>query len=339
MKKIPVVLFIFKRSETLEVIFERIRDYKPNKIYLIADFGRNEHEIELCKSTRNKALSLIDWKCDVIKNFSTENKGVYDRIGKGAAWVLERELSAIFLEDDNYPSRSFFKYCEDMLERYKDVKEVGWVCGTNYLGDSSDLGEDYYYTHHLLPCGWASWSHKFKHFYDGELDGLNDESISKMKDSYLDKRLYSQELHTVKQAKINLNRNEKKVSWDRQMCFSIRSNKFYGIAPSKNLIKNIGVDEHSEHGGNTMNNIMTARFCGVSNYELDFPLKQPKEIGINKIFESKNDAIILYSLKGRFFRKVGRCIKIIFGIDPNDNFSMVRLKIVDFKSRFMKQWF
>ncbi|PKG59192.1 glycosyltransferase family A protein, partial [Shewanella sp. GutDb-MelDb] len=300
MSKTPVVLFIFKRSETLWRIIGQIKKYNPNKMYVIADGGRTEEEKALAEKTREIALSLIDWDCEVVTDFSDENVGVYNRIGEGAKWVLSQEEKAIFLEDDNYPEDTFFQYCDDLLERYSDDNDVGWICGTNYLGDSSELGpESYYYTYHLLPCGWASWKHKFNGFYDGELETLDPQSISVMKSTYADKRLFLQELQSVKQTKFNYLRNPKIVSWDRQMCFSIRSTKKFGIAPHKNQIKNIGVDVHSEHGGTSMNIEMTSRFCEIPTFQLQFPLVAPMNKVVNNSFENRNSDIILYPFIGR----------------------------------------
>ena len=323
MNKLPVVLFIFKRSETLEDIFFQIRKYAPDKLYLIADGGRNEEECILTKTTRDKAISLADWDCEVITNFSEINVGVYNRIGEGAKWVFTKEDKAIFLEDDNLPDDTFFQYCSDLLTRYEKDENIGWICGTNYLGDSSSLGkESYYYTHHLLPCGWASWGEKFLKFYDGELKNINNKTIKAMKSTYTDNRLFQQELHTIKQTRIIYLRDPKTVSWDRQMCFSIRSSKMFGIAPHKNQIKNIGVDPHSIHGGNTMDNEMTSRFCEIPTYSLNFPLLAPEAMKFNNNFECENTAIILYPFFGRVIRKLGRLIKIIFLKNPNDNFPL-----------------
>ena len=326
MDKLPVVLFIFKRSETLEDIFSQIRKYAPDKLYLIADGGRDEAECLLTKKTRDKAISLADWNCEIITNFSDTNVGVYNRIGEGAKWVFSKEEKAIFLEDDNLPEVTFFQYCADLLTRYEKDERVGWICGTNYLGDSSSFGkESYYYTHHLLPCGWASWGDKFLKFYDGELNTLNKKSIKAMKSTYTDNRLFQQELHTIKQTRINYLRDPKTVSWDRQMCFSIRSSKIFGIAPNKNQIKNIGVDIHSIHGGNSMNNKMTSRFCEIPTYSLSFPLLAPDKMHFNNDFECKNTNIILYPLFGRVIRQLGRLIKIICLKNPNDNFPLLNI--------------
>jgi hypothetical protein len=323
--KLPVVLFIFKRSESLDRIFEQIRNYRPKKLYLIADGGRSEDEWDLVEITRKKAIELANWDCEIITNFSEKNVGVYDRIGEGAKWVFQREKKAVFLEDDNLPADTFFDYCNELLDRYEMNDNIGWVCGTNYLGDTSYLGkESYYFTHHLLPCGWASWADKFLEFYDGELNTLNKISIDNMKSTYTDRRLFQQELHTIEQTRLNFLKDPKTISWDRQMCFSIRSTKKFGIAPCKNQIKNIGVDNHSEHGGNTMNNTMTARFCEIPISSLDFPLIAPLEVALNDHFEKENTNIILYPLKGRLIRRLGRIIKIICGMNPNDNFPFIR---------------
>lgn len=322
--KSPVVLFIFKRSETLPAIMERIRQYAPDKLYILADGPRNIEEKVLTDRTRSIVLSLIDWKCDLIKRFENDNIGVYKNIGEGAKWVFGQEDQAIFLEDDNLPEITFFKYCDDLLERYKNNEKILWICGTNYLEDSRHIDKSsYYYTRNLLPCGWASWSSKFLSNYDGELTTLSNESIAEMRKTYLDIRLFKQELQTVKQTRYNYLRNPKSVSWDRQMVYSVRSKLKYGIAPALNQIRNIGADKHSIHGGTSTKKVMTARFCEIPTHPIVFPLTAPATISINNVFESATEKAILSPLSGRIIRKIGRVIKMIIGIDPDDSLALI----------------
>ena len=131
--QIPVVLFFFKREDKTLKVLDKIAQVKPIKIYLISDGPRDEKEAIRVETTRAKVEGFIDWDCEVIKNYSSENKGVYDRIGLGAKWVLSQEESAIFLEDDNLPELTFFRYCEELLSRYRDDTRVLWICGTNYM--------------------------------------------------------------------------------------------------------------------------------------------------------------------------------------------------------------
>ena len=168
---IPVVLFCFKRTDTTKRVLEAIRKVQPRKMYILADQGRTAQEKEMAAACRNMVESEIDWPCEVIKNYAAENRGVYKNIGLGAKWVFEREAEAIFLEDDCLPDITFFSYCKQLLEHYRENEKVLWICGTNYLGEYHNANQDdYMFTSHLLPCGWASWSKKFLKYYDAEFN-------------------------------------------------------------------------------------------------------------------------------------------------------------------------
>ncbi|MDP4182672.1 MAG: glycosyltransferase family 2 protein, partial [Bacillota bacterium] len=167
---VPVTLFFFKRDKIIQII-DRIREIKPQKLYLISDGPRNDEEEILVNNCRRLVEESINWDCKIIRNYAEQNKGVYDRIGLGAKWVLSMEDYAIFLEDDNLPDLTFFRFCEELLETYKEDTRILWICGTNYLEEYQPKdGASYVFTKHMLPCGWASWSHKFNRFYDGNLD-------------------------------------------------------------------------------------------------------------------------------------------------------------------------
>lgn len=316
---IPIVLFLFKRVDTLPEIIGRIGKVNPKKIYLIADGPRNENEKILTNKCRKEALDLIDWECEVVKKFSDKNLGVIGNIGEGARWVFEREQTAIFLEDDNLPEITFFKFCEEMLSKYKDNLNVLWVCGTNYLGKSEN-NYSYYFTQHLLPCGWASWSNKFLNNYDIYLKNIdNQEQLLKFKNSYENKSLYNQQLYSVLRTKYLIDSKTSEASWDYQMLFSLRANQMYGISPIYNQIKNIGVDEYSIHGGNSWKKTMTKRFCGVETYPLQFPLSHPSQIEKNSNYEKKIGKIILIPFQDRLKRKLASFIKPLFGLKPYDS--------------------
>ena len=289
---IPVVLIIFRRCDTMPRIIQRLAKVKPRKVYILADEGRNEKEIEQAHECRQTVESLINWDCEVVKNYAEENRGVYRNIGEGAKWVFEREEKAIFLEDDNLPETSFFRYADEMLEKYETAPEVLWICGTNYVTDMNGK-ESYAFTQHLLPCGWASWSTKFLKYYDGELSTFRDEAHKrKFYSSYSNRWLAQWQYQSVRNEVERHERTGRFISWDYQMLWSVRSNGLYGVVPLRNQITNIGVDEFSIHGGNSKNNVMTDRFCEVPSKQLDFPLVHPNEIAINKSVEHQLADII-----------------------------------------------
>jgi hypothetical protein len=333
---IPVVLFTFKRVEKTLQIIDRIAEIRPRKIYILSDQGRDEAEILLVEECRKKIEAKIDWPCQVIKKYASENIGVYQNIGMGAKWVLSKEESAIFLEDDNLPEITFFKFCEEILERYKNDTRVLWICGTNYLKKFEPAdGSSYVFTKHMLPCGWASWSDKFNKFYDGDLDLWQDD--------YLKRRIYfeNEDKLLLKQDINNWNRELRRIkkglkpdSWDYQMSFTMRVHGLYAIVPKYNQITNIGVDMDSIHGGTSFDFIMTKRFCGLETTKLSFPLIHPKVVLTDRIFEKLTAQIITLPLKYRLISSISLGVKKIFKIDLDD--SLVKQLILKSKSLLSK---
>lgn len=293
---IPIVLFIFKRTETLKEIINRIAQVNPHKIYIIADGGRNDDENIKCKECREYVEKLITWECEIIKNYSPVNRGVYKNIGEGAKWVFSKESKAIFLEDDNLPEVTFFEYCKELLDKYENNNKVLWICGTNYLGKFENKNS-YMFTKHMLPCGWASWSNKFLKYYDGELKTISDkEKLKNFRKSYFiesceSRRLYQGQLYSAKRTAYLIKNKINESSWDFQMNFSVRSNELYGISPMYNQIKNIGIDENSIHGGNKPTK-KVLKLCGMPSYELTFPLKHPNKIEVDPKYEKAINKVL-----------------------------------------------
>ena len=312
----PVALICFKRIDTTMRILEQIAKVQPDKLYILSDEGRNDEERKIVAQLRKQIESRVDWDCQLIKHYAAENRGVFANIALGAKFVFEHEEKAIFLEDDNLPEVSFFKYCEEMLSKYEEDNRVLWICGTNYEGKTSFAnGASYTFTRNLLPCGWASWKEKFLSHYDFELKGLDDPNVIRFaKKSYIHKALFKQQLFNVRGEKNRMESGKRCISWDSQMAFSIRASGMFGIVPACNQIKNIGVDENSIHGGTNMSMEMTRRFCGMDSYELTFPLVHPEQVEIDRKFENRLEQTILFPLSIRVKGVLVRTIKRMLGI-------------------------
>lgn len=298
---IPVVLFMFKRTDTTLKIIKRIGEIKPQKIYLMADAGRNDIEKRLAEECRRAVENAIDWPCEVIKNYAKKNRGVHANIGMGALWVFEREEKAIFLEDDNYPEVTFFEYCKSCLEKYQDDDSIFWICGTNYLQKCEPTSNaSVFKSKHLMPCGWASWRSKFVKYYDYNFSLTRSSEWDKIfRTKYKDKRLYTQQRRSIIAELRRKKENGRYCSWDFQTALSIRMNDLWGIVPKYNQIENIGVDEFSTHGGNSFNLEMTKRFCGIKTYKFEMPLVLPDAEKLDISFEKAIGEIILYPFKTR----------------------------------------
>ena len=318
---IPVVLFTFKRSNTVERILKVLKEVNISKLYLFSDGGRNEEEQILVNKTREEILKMIDWDVEVIKMFAESNQGVFNQIAGGALKVFEKEDKAIFLEDDNLPENTFFKYCKDMLNKYEKEENVLWVCGTNYEEESKYLETDYVFTKHMLPCGWASWAHKFKKYYLTSFSLLNDKkNIKRIKKAYPYKWLYYQQIRNFKMEKYREDHNCRYLSWDFHIACTLRYFDLYGIAPKYNQIRNIGIDEYSTHGGTSKKKPNTAKFCEIPTHVMPEIYNEPKEIAINPKFEKNITKIVLVPLYIRLMFPFITLAKKILGMYPDKSF-------------------
>lgn len=317
--KNPIALFLFKRKDTVLRIIDQIRRVQPDRIYLLSDQGRSLEEKCRVQETRDAVEAAIDWPCEVIKLYAEANRGVYENIGLGAKKVFESEERAIFLEDDNYPEITFFQYADEMLERYEDNERVLWVCGTNYLPEyHNEHNDSYFFTQHLLPCGWASWRDKYLKNYNGELNNLFDYKDAFFK-TYNTKALAEQQWASILNEYNRKEQGKKFFSWDYQMLFSIRSKNLLGIAPCVNQIRNIGADNDSTHGGTSLRMIMTRRFCEIPTKPMEFPLRHPSTIEEDKVFDKKTGKIILYPVALRLKNKAFSTIKRVLHINEDQH--------------------
>lgn len=330
---IPVVMFIFKREEKAKTIIDRLSAIKPQKVYLIGDGPRNEGERIIIEQCRKSIENHISWDCEVVKNYADTNRGVYENIAGGAKWVFEREKWAIFLEDDNLPELSFFPFCQELLRKYESDTRVIWICGTNYLKEWEFPGDSsYFFTHHMMPCGWASWSTKFNKFYDGNLELWENPIINKLvREQCYYKKLKAQDIRNWDRELRRRKKGLKFDSWDYQMSFSLRAHNLYGIVPKYNQICNIGVDPDSVHGGTTFNNVMTRRFCGLSTKSIEVPLKHPLIISIDPIFEKRTASIITVPLQARIRGIISSFIKKLLFISPDESLTKVIQKKLNVK--------
>lgn len=303
--KTPVCILLFRRSETLPQIFSVLRKVKPRKVYLRSDEGRTDKEKTDVAKVRELALSLIDWDCEIVKDFAAVNRGVYKNIGLGAMEIFDKEEQCIFIEDDNLPNESFFSYCEQMLDYYKNDDKTLLVCGTNYGGDRFiKCKTDCFRVKALLPCGWASWSSKFKKYYPLLLEDVDSPQFKKtFLKKYKKKALGKQQLKSIMFERNKYLKEKSFNSWDFHLIESVMMNDLYVISPKVNLIRNIGIDTFSTH--NQINfkkykkNVMTKRFCEVPTFAFNHKLNPAIDKKENIKYQKFCDNMICKPLKLR----------------------------------------
>ena len=154
-----MLFIVFNRLDSTRQVFARIREARPAHLLIVADGPRNDRpgEAAVCEKVLRTVLDGIDWPCRIDTDISTRNLGCGRRIFSGLQWAFTLVESAIILEDDCVPAPTFFPYCDQMLERYRNEPSVMMVGGTNVSATANRSSNQYLFSQHSLIWGWATW--------------------------------------------------------------------------------------------------------------------------------------------------------------------------------------
>ena len=263
--KSPVLLIIFKREDTTRRVFNRIREAQPPRLYIAADGPRadREGEREACERTR-QVVANVDWPCEVHHLYRDQNMGCGRGMSSAISWFFEHEEQGIIIEDDILPHIDFFRYCDEMLDRYKNDERIQMVAGCNYFYDGYESTEPYYLSTFACIWGWATWRRVWS-TYSFDVNELSTEDIRRKimlsmpqgADSYF-LQVYDQMCHHLID------------TWDYQFVLNQIYYNRYSISPFTNMIENIGMgDINATH--TTAENLMVANHKGRSPYPFEHP--------------------------------------------------------------------
>ncbi|NEO31215.1 MAG: glycosyltransferase family 2 protein [Symploca sp. SIO3C6] len=271
--KTPVVLIIFNRPDTTEKVFEVIRQVKPPKLFVIADGSRVDRsdEAEKCAAAR-AIIDRVDWDCQVFKNYSNVNMGCKRRVSSGLDWVFNTIEEAVILEDDCLPHPTFFRFCEELLEKYRDDERVMTITGTNLLGEWKTNIQSYHFSYYFNCWGWATWKRVWQ-CYDVDMKLWSEPEVKKrIGDVIADKKQYFNRKRLLDAAYLGNNN-----SWAYQFFFMCLLYSGMSITPAKNLISNIGF---SKEGTNTK--VSNDQRANMPLQSMNFPLKDPLGIAVDR---------------------------------------------------------
>ena len=264
--KTPVAFIIFNRPDTAEQVFAEIAKARPTKLLVIADGPRENRagETEKCAATR-AIIDRVDWDCEVLTNFSDRNLGCKRRVSSGIDWVFEQVEEAIILEDDCLPDPTFFRYCQELLERYRHDQRIGLISGDNFQFGRRRNDDSYYFSKYVHIWGWATWRDRWTGSYDVSMarwprirDGgwLADIVGNEREAAFWNKifeRVYRGGIDT----------------WDYQWVFANWVEGRSTILPATNLISNIGFDANATHTTGD------SELANLASHPVTFPLKHP----------------------------------------------------------------
>lgn len=303
MFKTPILFLIFNRPAITQRVFEEIKKQKPKYLFVAADGPRNtvEEDLEKCKITRDLVLTGIDWECEVKTLFRDENWGCGVAVSEAITWFFENVEQGIILEDDCLPHPSFFRYCETLLEKYKENENVYGISGDNFQNGIQRGDASYFFSNYFHIWGWASWKRAWKH-YDFNLEQLDEfkknKSINK-----IDKRdIFENYWISI----FKKTANKEIDTWDYQLLFTVWNNEGLIVAPNINLISNIGFGNGATHttAASPFANMKTQDIGTIIHPKSIKVEKKADRYASDKVFKIPKNKKFTYKYLKRLFKKI-----------------------------------
>ena len=120
----PVLLILFNRPDEAMQLLKVITDVKPKQLFISIDGPRDENDLKSIEKVLKYISTEITYDCELKIQRLKENLGCGLGPRAGITWFFENVEQGIILEDDCIPSKSFFKYCDDLLEKYEHNKKT-----------------------------------------------------------------------------------------------------------------------------------------------------------------------------------------------------------------------
>lgn len=289
---VPVRVNIWIRFDCLKKQFDVLKIARPSVIFVQSDGGRNESEWNEIFKGRELYDKNIDWDCRVYKLYENVNNGMYEMAKKTYGLIWSKVDRCIMLEDDIIPSVSFFQYCAELLEKYKEDQRIECICGMNHLGVYKDVNSDYFFSRQGSIWGYATW----KRVFEGR------SSLDYVKDEYVKKILKQRTRHN-------------KIAWKRIMGYlehetyegHVPGNEFWyefdmysqnrlQIIPKYNMISNIGCNEKATNSAELRRIPHGLRkVFNMVIYDINFPIKHPQYVMPDIEYEKERNKIMAYN--------------------------------------------
>lgn len=234
---VPVLFIIFNRPDTTQQVFEKIRQVRPQQLFVAADGPRENRPDDTINCAQARAIiDRIDWDCQVQTLFSEKNLGCGKAVSNAISWFFNHVEEGVILEDDCVPDVSFFDFCKAMLEQHGNNPHVMMISGTSFLFNKIESQESYFFSKYYSIWGWATWKRAWQH-YDFELNDwqhlkhtdwlknfFKNPAVTNFWAGYFD-RIVKRQLDT----------------WDVQWTYACIKQQGLAIVPYNNLISNIGL--------------------------------------------------------------------------------------------------
>ena len=303
MFKNPILLLTFKRPFETKKVLEQILSIKPRTLYIFQDGKKinfKKKDIDLYNKTTKLIQNYKKYKCIKYLKFK-RNIGQRFLAKKVLDIVFKKEKEIIFLEDDTFPEKSFFKFCSLMLKRYEKNNNVYHISGCNLYDGTINKkinNKSFLFSKYPHFWGWATWKNKWNKFYEAEISDWD-----KNKKKFLNLFQVNKDEKRFFEFYVENNSKGKHIGWDIPWAYKLILNKKLTVTSATNSIKNIGFQSDPTGKG-------AKKFRNLKSFNLKFPLKAENIIIPNSIYD---DFLYksFYHRKNIAVRLINKIIKIL----------------------------
>lgn len=159
----PILVIAYNRIEYAHDLFNVIRNFKPEKLYVSVDGAAPDDRVDFRKVLEVQCVFMPEWECDLQTRFNEVHLGKAKHVVSAINWFFENEPEGIILFDDCLPHPEFFAYCESLLDQYRDEPKVGHICGCNIMKKRFDEAS-YFFSAYPTSWGFATWRDRWQGF-------------------------------------------------------------------------------------------------------------------------------------------------------------------------------
>ena len=235
----PVLLIIFNRPDTTARVWEAIRAAQPPVLLIAADAARNPEEDTQVQAAR-AITEQVDWPCTIHRRYASTNQGCKWGPYNAISWGFELVEEMIILEDDCLPHPDFFRFCDSMLERYRQHTQVMHISGSNFAATAGTYS--YQFSRFTFVWGWCTTRQAWS-----AMDIAMEQWPQLRQQGWL-RRFFTDPYDVqYRQAQFDNAQHQQTSIWDYQWTFSIWHAGSLCIYPAVNLVSNIGFGSGATH--------------------------------------------------------------------------------------------
>ena len=194
----------------------------------------------------------------------------------------------MILEDDCLPNHSFFRYCSNLLEHYRDNPKVMSIGG--YSPQRPEIPETASYRFSKYPStwGWATWRRAFEGF-DPSLKNWSEARDSSWLCNHLGSTTYGRYwAYMFNRAHNGSN------DWDYAWAYHCWVQDGLSIRPNFNLVQNLGFTNSATHTKDASH-----PFARIRSQEIKMPLTHPGNTDIDPMREAELEDILYSGIRKR----------------------------------------